>query len=389
MTNSARDLEEQSPRDALAANAEIVAGVCAAMRRKGLDALVTVSPENFAYVNGFVVPSQPLMRWRHALSVIGADGSRAIVAVDMEESTVRSKAPEVDLNIWGEFTDQPMQILGQLLSEMGLAKSKIALELDYLSASDFRSLSTHLPDAQFSAGDELLARQRQIKTSAEIIKLRRLSLIADQSIADALKQVSAGDTEMDIAAALTKGVYTLGADSFKLMIVATGERSVYPNVGPSLRKLCRGDVCRIEIFAVQDGYQAGVCRTAVVGEAPQEAERVWRHLVECKYMVMDMIKPAASSRAIYDAFTTHMKKLDLAPISFIGHGIGLQLHEKPYLSRFSDVPLEAGMVLGIEPLVYDTGFGFGMQNKDMFLVTDSGCELLSDHTETDRLIGIG
>lgn len=369
-------------------SSKIIAGICDAMGEQDLDAVVTVSPENFAYVNGFVVPSQPLMRWRHAISVVQAGGRRAILAVDMEESTVRSKLPEVDLRVWGEFTDKPMQVLSDLLSDLGLAKSKIALELDYLSASDFTGLSACLPDAQFSAADELLARRRQIKTRPEIEKLRKLSLIADQSIAGALQQVSAGDTEMDIAAALTKGVYAKGADSFKLMIVATGERSVFPNVGPSLRQLRTGDVCRVEIFAVQDGYQAGVCRTAVVGIAPPESERIWQHLVECKYMVMDMIKPGASSRAIYDAFTTHMKKLDLAPISFVGHGIGLQLHEKPYLSRYSDVPLEAGMVLGIEPLLYDTGFGFGMQNKDMFLVTETGCELLSNYTNTDQLVVI-
>lgn len=388
MTDPIRGQQDQSPKNQLAANTEIIAGICDAMSKEGLDAVITISPENFAYVNGFVVPSQPIMRWRHALTIIRTDGNRAILVVDMEESTVRSKIPEVDLRVWGEFTDKPMQVLSTLLSDMGLVKSKLGLELDYLSASDFNSLSVCLPDTQFTAADELLARQRQIKTVAEIEKLRNLSLIADRSILDSLQQVSTGDTEMDIAAALTKGVYAMGADSFKLMIVATGKRSVFPNVGPSPRQLRTEDVCRVEIFAVRDGYQAGVCRTAVVGGAPREAERIWQHLVECKYMVMDMIKPGASSRAIYDAFTMHMKKLDLAPISFVGHGIGLQLHEKPYLSRYSDVPLEAGMVLGIEPLVYDTGFGFGMQNKDMFLVTESGCELLSNHTDTDQLIVI-
>ena len=70
----------------------------------------------------------------------------------------------------------------------------------------------------------------------------------------------------------------------------------------------------------------------------------------------------------------------------IGHGIGLHLHEDPYLGPTNDQPLEAGMVLGIEPLVYETGFGFGMQNKDMVLVTSSGCELLSDYADTDRLL---
>jgi Xaa-Pro dipeptidase len=61
-------------------------------------------------------------------------------------------------------------------------------------------------------------------------------------------------------------------------------------------------------------------------------------------------------------------------------------HEDPYLGVAEDATLEAGMVLGIEPLIYETGFGFGLQNKDMVLVTESGCELLSDVTSTERPI---
>jgi Xaa-Pro aminopeptidase len=154
------------------------------------------------------------------------------------------------------------------------------------------------------------------------------------------------------------------------------------------------DVCRVEIFSVIAGYQAGVCRTAVVQRAPPHAEAIWKNLVECKYLIMDMIKPGASCRAIYDAFIRHLSKLKLPPISFVGHGIGLHLHEDPYIGmtpeigKRGDAQLEAGMVLGVEPLTYQTGYRFGMQNKDMMLVTKTGCELLSDYANTDHLLVI-
>jgi len=198
--------------------------------------------------------------------------------------------------------------------------------------------------------------------------------------------VAAGSNEMDIAAALTRGVYEQGGEYFKLMIVATGERSVFPNVGPTTRVLRRGDICRVEIFPMTDGYHAGVCRTAAVGAPPPEAERIWANLTACKYMLLDAIRPGASSRAIYDLYLKKTDELKLPRISFIGHGIGLHLHEDPYLGPTADQPLEAGMVLGIEPLIYETGFGFGMQNKDMVLVTEQGCELLSDYASTDKLM---
>jgi len=285
-----------------------------------------------------------------------------------------------------------MVVLAELLRETGLANARIGIELDYLPAADFERLRAALPGARFVPDQQILARLRQLKTPEEIALLRRLSRIADQSITDALRAVKAGDTEMDLAGHLTRNVYALGAEQFKLMIVATGERSQLPNVGPTERKLARGDVCRVEIFAVISGYQAGVCRTAVVQEAPPHAERIWKHLVQCKYQLLEQVRPGASCRAIYEAFIAKLAELELPPISFVGHGIGLFLHEDPYLGRTpeigreGDALLEAGMVLGVEPLCYRTGHGYGMQLKDMLLVTERGSEMLSDYCSNDELI---
>lgn len=360
-----------------------------AMKDSGLDALIAISPENFAYCTGFVVPSQPLMRWRHAIAIVTADGASTVIAVDMEETTVRGHLPGHDIRVWGEFTDDPMQTLADTLTDLGLASGRIGTEFAYLPAGDHARLAEKLPGAAFEAADTLFDRLRRIKSADEIALLRRLSRIADQAIGGAFDAVRAGSSEMDIAAALTRGVYAEGAEQFKLMIVATGPRSELPNVGPSERVLEAGDICRVEIFPIIGGYHAGVCRTAAVGAPPAAAERIWANLVECKYLVMDMIKPGAGSRAVYDAFLARFDALGLPPISFVGHGIGLHLHEEPYLGKYSDTPLEAGMVLGIEPLVYQTGQGFGLQLKDMVLVTETGCELLSDTTDTDTLAVIG
>jgi len=365
-----------------------------AMQAAGLDAMISCSPENFAYLTGFVVPSQPLIRHRHAMVIVTADGKTAIFGVDMEATTIKRREPDTPSRIWAEFTDSAMTVLASQLKDLGLASARIGIEMDYLPAGDLARLTRELPGATFSGNEAILARLRQIKTADEIALLRRLSRIADQSITDALAAVKTGDSEMDIAAHMTRNIYTLGAEHFKLMIVATGERSQLPNVGPSERKLAVEDVCRVEIFSVINGYQAGVCRTAVVQRAPAHAEKIWQNLVDCKYLLMDMIKPGASCRTIYEAFIRKLSELNLPPISFVGHGIGLHLHEDPYIGKTpeigksGDAQLEAGMVLGVEPLCYQTGYGYGMQNKDMMLVTDSGCELLSDYANTDRLLVI-
>jgi Xaa-Pro aminopeptidase len=366
---------------------DVVARQVEAMKAAGLDAIVSISPENFAYVTGFLSPTQPLMRWRHAMALVTVDGTVALVVVDMEASTIRAKSPPgSEIAVWREFQFDAMDVLAEVLRKHGLAGAQIGIEMDYLPAGDFAALREKLPQARFAAAQAMLARLREIKTPQEIDILRRLSRIADRAITEACRSIEVGNTEMDLAAALTRGIYEQGAEYFKLMIVATGERSVFPNVGPTDRVLRHGDVCRVEIFPIIGGYHAGVCRTAAVGAAPPQAERIWANLTACKHLLLDAIKPGASSRAIYQLYLSKVGELGLPPISFIGHGIGLHLHEDPYLGPTEDRALEAGMVLGIEPLIYETGFGFGMQNKDMVLVTPGGCELLSDYLDTDRLL---
>lgn len=368
--------------------ADVVDRLRERLSAEGMDALVVVSPENIAYAAGFVIPSQPLMRWRHAAAVIGADDREAMVCVDMEETTVRGAAPEADVRIWREFVDEPMRVLAGLLHDWGLERARIGLERKYLPAADFDQLQSFVPDAVFVDADELIMRSRQVKTDSERELLGRLSRISDTAIGHALSQVRAGDTEMDIAAALTRSVYEQGAQQFKLMIVATGERSQLPNVGPTTRVLTPGDICRVEIFSVIDGYHAGVCRTAVVGDAPPEAERIYKNLVECKRAVFDAIRPGVSTQSVYDLYRSTFNALKMPAISFVAHSIGVNLHEPPYFGPHSDQPVEENMVLGMEPLVYRSGHGFGMQIKDMIEVAADGARLLSNVTPTDRLFQV-
>ena len=368
-------------------NQEIIARQKKAMAERGLDALISISPENVTYTTGIVVPSQSLMRWRHAICVVTADGRTAMVVIDMEETTVRGIGGVRDLKVYREFTEDPMDKLCELLSDLKLKQAKIGIEMEYLPAKDLMTLQRELPGAAFVAADGIFNDLRMVKTQDEITLLRSLSKITDRAIGGALKSAHAGMTEMDLAGLLLSGLFAAGAENFKLMIIATGERSQYPNVGPTQRVIKNGDIIRMEIFGVQKGYHAGVCRTAAVGEATAEQKKIWANLIECKYRVMDLIKPGANSKAIYRSFLQKFTELGFEPISFVGHGIGLFLHEEPYLGRYDDKTLEEGMVLAIEPLVFIPG-RFGMQNKDMIAVTKSGCELISDSTPTDELIRV-
>jgi Xaa-Pro dipeptidase len=367
---------------------EIITRLVRRLREEKLAAILAVSPENVTYVSGFVVPSQSLMRWRHAICIVTSDGRVSMVAIDMEATTVKAHAGIDDLRVYREFTEDPMDKLGDALKDLNLDHERIGIEMDFLPAKDFATLQKNLPGVRWVAADPIFNKVRQIKTGNELTLLRSLSKLTDKAIGDTLKQAKVGMSEMDLAGLLLSSLFAGGADDYKLMIIASGERSQFPNVGPTDRRLKDGDLIRMEIFGRKNGYLSGVCRTAVVGEPTSDQERIWSNLIECKYLVMDMIKPGARCKEIYQTFLKKFSELGLEPISFVAHGIGLHLHEEPYMGRYGDDIVTPGMVGAFEPLVYIPG-RFGLQNKDMFCVTEAGCELLSDVTPTDTLLRAG
>ncbi len=131
---------------------EIIARLLRRIQDAGLDAIVAVSPENVTYVSGFVVPSQSLMRWRHALCIMTADGRISMVAIDMEANTVKAHAGIDDLRVYREFTDDPMDKLAEALKDLKLDRAKVGIEMEFLPAKDFAALEKNLPAVTWFGG---------------------------------------------------------------------------------------------------------------------------------------------------------------------------------------------------------------------------------------------
>lgn len=368
-------------------NQDIIDKCAAALEEEDLDAIIAMTPENFAYVTGFIVPSQPVLRWRHAAAVITRDGRRALFTVDMEASTVKDLEPEEDVRVWEEFEEDAMPVLADLLGDLGLGSARIGLETDYLPIRDMERLGKLVPDARWEPCHPIFNRLRMIKTPRELELMRKLARITDRSIKEALESVRAGDTEMDLAGAVTTNLFRHGAQNFKWLILASGERSQFPNVGPTLRKLQRGDIVRLEVFGALDGYHTGICRTAVVQQAPAEVTEIWSNIAACRDLIFDTVRDGASGTAIYRKVMARFEELGWQPMSFVGHGIGLFVHEEPYIGRYGDARIESGMVLGTEPVLLLPG-RYGFQVKDIVSVGPDGCEVLSDVTNTDELLVI-
>ena len=119
---------------------EIIARLRKRIVADGLDAIVAISPENVTYLSGFMVPSQSLMRWRHAACILTADGRVSMIAIDMEATTVKAHGGLDDLRIYREFTDDPMDRLAEALKDWKLERSRVGIELEFLPAKDFSTL---------------------------------------------------------------------------------------------------------------------------------------------------------------------------------------------------------------------------------------------------------
>ena len=219
---------------------QIIERLSTIVRREGLDAIIAISPENVTYVSGFVVPSQSLMRWRHAICIVTADARVSMVAIDMEATTVRAHAGIDDLRIYREFTDDPMDKLADALSDLELDRSNVGIEMEFIPARDFATVQKRLPGISWTAADALFNKARQVKTAGELDLLRALSKLTDRAIGDTLRRARVGMTELELAGHLLTALFGGGAESYKLMIIASGERSEFPNVGPTDRKLKRG-----------------------------------------------------------------------------------------------------------------------------------------------------
>ena len=131
---------------------EIIARLRKRVAAEGLDGIVAVSPENVTYVSGFVVPSQSLMRWRHAICIVTADGRISMVAIDMEANTVKAHAGIDDLRVYREFSEDPMDKLAEALKDLKLDGAKLGIEMEFLPAKDFANLQKNLPAVKWVAG---------------------------------------------------------------------------------------------------------------------------------------------------------------------------------------------------------------------------------------------
>lgn len=358
------------------------------MNKAGFDALVAISPENATYTAGVAIPSHSIIRQRHVICVVPTQGDPVMIVVNMEESFARANARIREIRAYNEFTQSPMQFLEDAVRELGLENGRIGIELDYLPARDYEKLKGLLPRVRFEDAESLFGRLRMIKTPEEMEKLRRVGYAAEKVHHQAFGRLRPGMTELDLAGFIVDGLYAEGVEQILKLVIGAGDRCSHANPAPTKKVIQPGDMIRVDIFATLSSYLSDVARTAVVGKPTPFQRETWKKLIEARQTTLEEIRPGVHSQEVYQKFARKFKQLGLEPINFVGHGLGLTLHEDPYINKFSDTILEPGMVLCVEPYYMMVQENMGFQVEDEVIVTEKGYELITHYKDSSELIQV-
>ncbi len=366
---------------------EIISRIQKKLVKEGIGAVVVCSSDNITYTAGYEVPSQAFpIRERLITCVITAGGKDLMLVPDMEYSLAKSNARLSDIRMYNEFTQNPIDELCSILQELGVTGEQIAIEDDFIPWTFLSHLYKLMPEVRFVAAKKFMCGVRLIKTPGELEKLRKVNKIAEQSHYYAAAHAHAGLSELEYTQFIYNYLFSNGVETLNRLVVGSGERSEHGNANPTTRVFGPGEIVRADIFAKIGGYLSDVARTAVVGKPNAEQVEKWQKIIEARSLILDMIRPGASTMAIYNAFNRYFEKARLTPINFVGHGLGITLHEEPYISLYHDTELQPGMVLAIEPLYFTQGEGY--QIEEIVAVTESGYELMTDCSDSTDLLEI-
>lgn len=354
-----------------------------AIAQRGWSALVIVAPENVCWTNGVMVPSQKIVRHRHAIVLVPLAGEPEMIVVNIEEGFVKANSDIAHITAYNEFTHKAVLVLADRIRARGI-RGRIGVEAGYLNHQDYARLEDALRGiAQLDPADEVLEGLRMLKTPREIDKLTHAGRVAERVAHQALRTWWEGMTEADLGRLITDAFAAAGGEKLTMLSVTAGERTPMLNGIPTAREIRRGEVVRIDVIGTVDNYYCDVARTAVAVDPTPDLETIWQKLVDCRNHALEMIRPGASTRAIFNAYVEKMDAWGMPTLHFLGHGLGLTLHEEPYLNRYADGVLQEGMVLAVEPLV--TFPELGMQLEEAVVVVKDGCEVITSQHDIRRL----
>lgn len=219
---------------------------------------------------------------------------------------------------------------------------------------------------------------RRRKDDVEIETIRRAASIADRALSDVLPMIDVGVSELDVRDELEYRMRRLGADgpSYDTIVAGGSRNAAIPHHHPSAYRFVEGDPLVIDVGALVDGYHSDMTRTFVVGE-PDDAFRRWFDAVAAAQLVgLGALRAGMECRAVDRSVREHLREEVRWFVHGTGHGVGLDIHEDPYVNGTSTAILSDGDVVTVEPGLYRVGLG-GVRIEDLAVVRSNGADVLT------------
>ena len=224
----------------------------------------------------------------------------------------------------------------------------------------------------FVETEHIIEKQRMIKDEDEIRNIEKACEITDNCFSYLLNYIKPGMTEKQIANEI-EDYYKQRTDGLSFdTIVASGENTSKPHAVPTDRKIQEKDIITIDMGCKVNGYCSDMTRTFFVGEVPEEIKPVYDLVLKNQVQTLESYKDGASTRLLTKMVENDFKLHDYDLIHSLGHGVGLEIHEPPYVSYSSDTQLRENMVVTDEPGIYIPG-KFGVRIEDTVQITKFGC----------------
>lgn len=330
---------------------------------KNVDGALIVSPENRRYFTGFNASDGFLFITKSG-SVFLTDSryieaaKNKIICCEVEEQK-------------GKLMDYAKRFNCKVL----------AVEADRLTVTQLKNLRKALHGIKLTtvATDKIIDSFRAVKNEAEIENICKAQRIAEAAFDHILGFIKVGVTEKEVALELDHYMLSHGANGLSFETIAiSGANTSKPHGVPTDKKIEHGDFVTMDYGAVVNGYHSDMTRTVAVGAASDEQKKIYKIVFEAQLAVLRVLKNgvkcADADKAARDVITEAGYGEYFRHST--GHGVGIEIHEKPFISPKSTATLRSGNVVTDEPGIYIPG-KFGVRIEDMALITENGCKNLT------------
>lgn len=344
------------------------------MKELGYSAMLIEPGANMTYFTGIEwARSERLFAF-----ILPQTGKAVVIAPGFEQQRAEDQVGgRFDIRVWQE-NESPEALVAGVLKDWGVASGKLGVD-GSARTFVFNELALAAPMVHLATAEAITNACRGVKSPHEIEIMRFANQITLEAYRAAFKTLKVGMTQAELAQNVSAEMKKLGYQGGALVLF--GESSAYPHGLPKPRSLAENQVVLVDGGLSVHGYQSDMTRTVVFGTPSDEAHKVFEIVHEAQRRAVEFAGPgkkcgdvdAVARKVITDAgygpdYRTFTHRL--------GHGIGLEGHEWPYLVRGSQIVLQPGMTFSDEPGIYQYG-KFGIRLEDILAITETGAEMMT------------